>query len=59
MREGGGEGDVWCHVRHRDYDCMNVSLQGFCAPSHDDKLMEVVGITGFTHIVSNYSPVVY
>ena len=27
-------------------------FQGFCAPSHDDKFMEVVGITGITHMVS-------
>ena len=25
---------------------------GFCAPSTDDKLMEVVGITGFTHLAT-------
>ena len=24
---------------------------GYCAPSHDDKLMEVVGISGFSHLV--------
>ena len=24
---------------------------GFCAPSHDDKLIEVVGISGFSHLV--------
>ena len=25
---------------------------GFCAPSMDDKLMEVVGVTGFTHLAT-------
>ena len=36
-------------------------FQGFCAPSHDDKLMEVVGITGITHMVSYLcnTPLVY
>ncbi len=27
--------------------------EGYSAPSHDDKLIEVVGITGFSHLVSS------